>query len=255
MAAVLVTATLPPFARAGSRIDVTVSAIGDAKSLLGGTLVMTPLNAADGEIYAVAQGTVIAGGASAEGDGGAASRGRADVGHHSRRRAGRTRDRLRASSSLTTVRLALRNPDFTTAERIETAINGAFGRPVSEMPDSGTVVLRHPGDAAGHAGACAGADREPDGRTRDCGRASSSTSGRARSSWASDVRISQRRGQPGQPDAADRGDADRRAAQPLRARARPIVVPRTDAAIDEEDGHRALPRCRAGRRCPRWSRG
>ena len=58
----LVTATLPPFARAGGQIDVTVSAIGDAKSLLGGTLVMTPLNAADGQIYAVAQGSIIAGG-------------------------------------------------------------------------------------------------------------------------------------------------------------------------------------------------
>ncbi|MFN9937975.1 MAG: flagellar basal body P-ring protein FlgI, partial [bacterium] len=68
VAAVIVTATLPPFARAGSPIDVTVSAIGDASSLLGGTLIMTPLNAADGEIYAVAQGTVIAGGVTAEGE-------------------------------------------------------------------------------------------------------------------------------------------------------------------------------------------
>ena len=62
VAAVFVTAQLPPFARSGGRIDVTVSAIGDAKSLLGGTLVMTPLNGADGQIYAVAQGTIIAGG-------------------------------------------------------------------------------------------------------------------------------------------------------------------------------------------------
>ncbi len=61
VAAVFVTAQLPPFARAGTRIDVTVSAIGDAKSLLGGTLIMTPLNGADGQIYAVAQGTIIAG--------------------------------------------------------------------------------------------------------------------------------------------------------------------------------------------------
>ena len=68
VAAVLVTAALPPFARAGSQIDVTVSAIGDARSLLGGTLVMTPLNAADGQIYAVAQGSIIAGGVVAEGE-------------------------------------------------------------------------------------------------------------------------------------------------------------------------------------------
>jgi flagellar P-ring protein precursor FlgI len=67
VAAVFVTASLPAFARAGGQIDVTVSAIGDAKSLLGGTLIMTPLKAADGLIYAVSQGTIIAGGASAEG--------------------------------------------------------------------------------------------------------------------------------------------------------------------------------------------
>ncbi len=78
VAAVFVTATLPPFARAGSRIDVTVSAIGDASSLLGGTLVMTPLNAADGQIYAVAQGTVIAGGAVGQGRRGERGAGRAD---------------------------------------------------------------------------------------------------------------------------------------------------------------------------------
>ena len=68
VAAVLVTGQLPPFARTGNQIDVTISAIGDAKSLLGGTLIMTPLNAADGQVYAVAQGTVIAGGVEAEGD-------------------------------------------------------------------------------------------------------------------------------------------------------------------------------------------
>ncbi|MEO0851671.1 MAG: flagellar basal body P-ring protein FlgI, partial [Pseudomonadota bacterium] len=68
VAAVIVTASLPPFSRAGSQIDITVSAIGDADSLLGGTLVMTPLTAADGEIYAVAQGNVIAGGAAAQGE-------------------------------------------------------------------------------------------------------------------------------------------------------------------------------------------
>ena len=62
LAAVIVTASLPPFARAGATLDVTVSAVGDATSLLGGTLVMTPLNGADGTIYAVAQGSILAGG-------------------------------------------------------------------------------------------------------------------------------------------------------------------------------------------------
>ena len=75
VAAVLVTGTLPPFARAGSPMDVTVSAIGDAKSLMGGTLIMTPLNAADGDIYAVAQGTIIAGGVAAAGEGATVTQG------------------------------------------------------------------------------------------------------------------------------------------------------------------------------------
>jgi len=75
VAAVLVTATLPPFARAGMQIDVTVSAIGDAKSLMGGTLIMTPLNAADGQIYAVAQGPILVSGFSASGDGGTTTEG------------------------------------------------------------------------------------------------------------------------------------------------------------------------------------
>jgi flagellar P-ring protein precursor FlgI len=140
VAAVFVTATLPPFARAGSRIDITVSAIGDAKSLLGGTLIMTPLNAADGEIYAVGQGTVIAGGASAEGEAGSVVQGVPTAGVIPSG-AMVERELEFDFTQLTTVRLALRAPDFTTAERIEKAINGKFGKVVSRMLDSGTVVL------------------------------------------------------------------------------------------------------------------
>ena len=75
IAAVLVTGTLPPFARTGSQIDVSISAIGDATNLNGGMLIMTPLNAADGQIYAVAQGPVLVSGFSAEGDGGSVTQG------------------------------------------------------------------------------------------------------------------------------------------------------------------------------------
>lgn len=140
VAAVFVTATLPPFARAGSQIDVTISAVGDAKSLLGGTLVMTPLNAADGQIYAVAQGTIIAGGASVEGDGAKTTHGVPTSGViPSGARIEREVDF--DFSKLTSIRLALRTADFTTAERIEAAINQMYGRPVSQMLDSGTVVL------------------------------------------------------------------------------------------------------------------
>ncbi len=140
VAAVLVTATLPPFARAGSPIDVTVSAIGDASSLLGGTLVMTPLNAADGDIYAVAQGTIIAGGVSAEGEAATVTQGVPTAGVIP---AGATVERevAFALSDLSYVRLALRTPDFTTAGRIEGAVNAEFGRQVAIMLDAGTVEL------------------------------------------------------------------------------------------------------------------
>lgn len=140
VAAVFVTATLPPFARAGGQIDVSVSAIGDAKSLLGGTLVMTPLNAADGEIYAVAQGTIIAGGASAEGAAASVVQGVPTAGTIP---AGARVEREIAFDfgGLDAVRLALRSPDFTTAGRIEAVINEEFGRQVAVMTDSGTVAL------------------------------------------------------------------------------------------------------------------
>lgn len=140
IAAVLVTATLPPFARAGSQIDVTVSAIGDAKSLLGGTLVMTPLNAADGQIYAVAQGSMIAGGVSAEGDAATVTQGVPTSGLIP----GGARVEREVAFDFTQVRdmrLALRNPDFTTAARIEAVINRDVGARVARMLDAGTVRL------------------------------------------------------------------------------------------------------------------
>jgi len=140
VAAVLVTATLPPFSRTGSQIDVTVSAIGDAKSLLGGTLVMTPLNAADGDIYAVSQGTIIAGGASAVADGASVVQGVPTSGViPSGARVEREIDF--DFGTLATVRLALRTPDFTTASRIEQRINREFGRQVALMQDAGTVSI------------------------------------------------------------------------------------------------------------------
>ncbi len=140
VAAVFVTAELPPFARTGSTIDITVSAIGDAKSLLGGTLVMTPLNAADGQIYAVAQGTVIAGGVSAEGDGASVVQGVPTAGVIPS--GARVEREIEFDfSGLDSIRLALRTPDFTTAGRIENAINGNMGRVVARMLDSGTVLV------------------------------------------------------------------------------------------------------------------
>jgi flagellar P-ring protein precursor FlgI len=140
VAAVFVTAELPAFARAGGRIDVTVSAIGDAKSLLGGTLVMTPLNGADGQIYAVAQGTIIAGGVAAEGDAARVVQGVPTAGVIP---AGARVEREVDFdfTTLSALRLALRSPDFTTAGRIESALNREFGRRIATMLDSGTVEV------------------------------------------------------------------------------------------------------------------
>jgi flagellar P-ring protein precursor FlgI len=140
IAAVLVTAELPPFARAGSRVDVAVSAIGDAKSLLGGTLIMTPLNAADGFVYAVAQGSVLAGGVSAEGEAASTTTGVPTSG--SIPGGGRIEKEVNFDfSELTELRLALRIPDFTTASRIEQAINTAVGQNTALMLDSGTIAI------------------------------------------------------------------------------------------------------------------
>jgi flagellar P-ring protein precursor FlgI len=140
VAAVFVTAALPPFARMGGRIDVTVSAIGDAKSLLGGTLVMTPLNGADGQVYAVAQGTIIAGGVVAEGTAARVVQGVPTAGVIPS--GARVEHEVDFDfSGLQTIRLALRTPDFTTAGRIEGAINTNFGRGVAVMLDSGTVAF------------------------------------------------------------------------------------------------------------------
>ncbi|WP_380056237.1 flagellar basal body P-ring protein FlgI [Falsihalocynthiibacter sp. SS001] len=140
VAAVFVTATLPPFARAGSKIDVAVSAIGDAKSLAGGTLIMTPLNAADGEIYAVSQGSIIAGGESAEGAAATITRGVPTSGTIPG--GARVEREIEFDfSGLKQMRVALRTPDFTTASRIERAINNEFGRGVARMMDAGTVQI------------------------------------------------------------------------------------------------------------------
>ena len=140
VAAVLVTAALPPFARTGSRIDINVSSIGDAQSLAGGTLIMTPLNAADGEVYAVAQGNVLISGFQAEGDAASITEGVPTSGSIPNG-ARIEREILFDFSAMSRIRLALREPDFTTAERIETEINKNFGQPIATFLDSGTVEL------------------------------------------------------------------------------------------------------------------
>lgn len=140
VAAVMVTANLPPFARPGSRMDVAVSSLGDASNLTGGTLLVTPLLGADGEVYAVAQGAVATGAIAARGAASSVQRGvptsaRISSGAVVEREvpfelAGRDR-----------IRLSLRNPDLTTAQRVAGAINRAVGNGSATATDPRTIVL------------------------------------------------------------------------------------------------------------------
>ncbi|QFT58385.1 Flagellar P-ring protein precursor [Sulfitobacter sp. THAF37] len=233
VAAVLVTAALPPFARAGGQVDVTVSAIGDAKSLMGGTLVMTPLNAADGEIYAVAQGTIIAGGATAEGDAGRVTQGVPTAGVIPS--GARVEKEIAFQlGSLSELRLALREADFTTAARIEQAINRNFGRQVAVMLDSGTVQLDVPATqmrSVAHAlGRIENIEVEPERKARVVVDQRSGTI-----VMGEDVRISR--------VAVSQGNLTLRIQEtPIVVQPNPfsegetVVVPRTNAAIQEEPG-------------------
>ena len=126
VAAVMVTGNLPPFGTQGTRMDVTVSALGDAKDLRGGTLLVTPLLGADGNVYAVAQGTLAISGFQAEGEAAKVVRGVPTVGRIANG-AIIEREIEFALNRLPNVRLALRNADFTTAKRIAAAVNDYLG--------------------------------------------------------------------------------------------------------------------------------
>jgi len=141
VAAVTITANLPAFARSGSKIDITVSAIGDASSLQGGVLVTTPLMGADGETYAVAQGAIAIGGFQAQGDSTVVSKGSPTSGFIS---SGATIEREIDFdlNSMRKIKLALMSPDITTARRISKVINNHFKNDaVSIVLDPGTVIL------------------------------------------------------------------------------------------------------------------
>jgi flagellar P-ring protein precursor FlgI len=139
----MVTANLPPFATQGSRLDVQVSALGDSSSLQGGTLLVTPLLGADGEVYAIAQGNVLINGFQAQGDAatvtsGVPTTGRISSGGLIEREIG---FQLGAQRSL---RLALRNPDLTTARRVALSINDFLGVPTATPEDPATVRVTLP---------------------------------------------------------------------------------------------------------------
>jgi flagellar P-ring protein precursor FlgI len=143
VAAVMVTGNLPAFATQGTRVDVSVSALGDAKSLQGGMLLVTPLLGADGNVYAVAQGTVAVAGFSAEGEAAKIVRGVPTVGRISNG-ALVEREIDFAINRMSNLRLALRNPDLTTAKRIAGAINDFLGAAAAEPIDRATIMLAVP---------------------------------------------------------------------------------------------------------------
>lgn len=143
IAAVMVTANLPAFGRQGSRIDVMVSAMGDAKNLQGGTLLATPLMGANGEVYAVGQGQIAVGAISARGGASSVSKG---VPTSGRIASGAIIEKEIPFNleDLKKINIALRNPDFTTSRRISDAINAALGQQTAQAIDSGTISLDVP---------------------------------------------------------------------------------------------------------------
>jgi flagellar P-ring protein FlgI len=149
VAAVMVTGNLPAFGTQGTRMDVTVSSLGDAKNLQGGTLLVTPLLGADGNVYAVAQGSVAIGGFQAEGEAAKIVRGVPTVGRIANG-AIIEREIEFALNRLPNVRLALRNADFTTAKRIAAAVNDYLGAKCAEPIDPSTVQLTIPGEFKGN---------------------------------------------------------------------------------------------------------
>ena len=151
VAAVMVTATLPPFVRPGQQIDVTVSSIGNARSLRGGTLVMTPLKGADGQVYAMAQGNLFVGGIGAEGNGAS------QVVNHLA--AGRIPNGATVERAVPTslghgeyITFELRETDFTTARRVVDAINLSTAPGVAQAVDGRTIQVRAPLDPTDRVG-------------------------------------------------------------------------------------------------------
>jgi flagellar P-ring protein precursor FlgI len=148
VAAVVVTAMLPSFSRAGSKLDVTVNSIGDAKSLAGGTLLLTPLRGGDKAIYVVAQGPLSVGGFAAEGGGSSSSKNHPTVGMIPN--GGIVEKEIAVDfSNKNSLRLALHNPDFTSAARVAKTINIELGGLFARARDSATIDVVVPFDYEG----------------------------------------------------------------------------------------------------------
>ncbi|KAB0667206.1 flagellar basal body P-ring protein FlgI [Oryzomonas japonica] len=143
VAAVMVTATLPAFTKQGNQLDVLVSSMGDAKSIAGGTLIMTPLRGGDSQVYAVAQGSVLTNSFAFGGQAASAQKNHPTAGSIPSG-ALVEREIPNVLAGKTTLRLNLHKADFTTASRIETAINAKFNSAVATTTDPGSVILKIP---------------------------------------------------------------------------------------------------------------
>lgn len=148
IAAVTVTADLPPFSKRGQEIDITVSSIGNAESLRGGSLLMTPLKGADGQVYAMAQGNLVVGGFGASGEDGSSIT--VNVPSVGRIPGGATVEQEVTSpfSQGDTITLNLLRPDFTTARRVVETINGKLGPDMAYAQDATSVAVKAPRDAS-----------------------------------------------------------------------------------------------------------
>lgn len=234
-AAVMVTASLPGFSRGGDRIDVTVSALGDARSLQGGTLLVTPLTGADGNVYAVAQGQLIIGGFQAQGAAGSISRG---VPTQGRIPGGATVERELSFpiNDLERVRLILKNPDFTTANRIAGAIDARLSGRFAKAIDLATVEISVPADYRGEVTAMLADLESIDIETDEVARVVVDE-GSGTIVIGSNVRIS--------PVAVAHGNITIRISErPIPSQPSPfsrvgetVVVPRTDITVEEELGN------------------
>jgi flagellar P-ring protein precursor FlgI len=150
VAAVMVTATLPPFAKQGNRLDVLVSSLGDAKSIAGGTLIMAPLKGADNQVYAVAQGSVLTNSFAFGGQGATAQKNHPTAGRVPNG-ALVERELPNTLAGKSVLNLNLNNSDFTTASRIVKVVNDKFKGPVAVSSDPGSVTLTIPPDYANRA--------------------------------------------------------------------------------------------------------
>lgn len=237
VAAVMVTATLPPFARPGSTIDVNVSSIGDAKNLAGGTLIMTPLQGADGQVYAVAQGPITLGAFSFGGKAAKAQKNHPTVG----RIAGgaiienTVPVELGADGTLT---YQLDEADFTTAANMAEAINARFGDKTAHPADSGTVTVAIPetekDDLVGFVAEVEKLNVEADTSAKVVVNERTGTI-----VMGKDVRLSTVAVSHGNLSLIIRESADVQQPNPL-AEGETVVVPQTEMAISEDEGQLVL---------------